>query len=167
VVLAGTGVRTLKADANGWFGALRLPPGEVRVTADAAGAVWVGTVRIEAGRVAEPVLWRADGDDDGDGRTNEEELLWGMNPGAADEEEAIQIEPMLGGLQMRFPGGPAGREFVVWYRRDLGPESDWEEIFRTVTSADEVPPVVDLSPWFSPGEDGFFRAEVRWAGAGG
>ena len=166
VVLSGPGVRMLRADANGWFGALRVPPGEVRLTAEALGAVWMGTVRIEAGRVAEPTLWRVDGDDDGDGVTNEEELLWGTDPGAVEGEEAILIEPMLGGLQMRFPGGPAGREFVVWYRRDLGVESDWEEIFRTVTSADEAPPVVDLSPWWAPVSGGFYRVEIRWAAGG-
>lgn len=162
ILVAGTSAREIKTDANGWFGCLGLPPGEVRITAQIPNRPMLATVRIQPGKVAQPTFWNPHSDDDGDGLSNGDELLWGSDPNQPSELPAARVEYRETRPCITFPHGPLGREFVLWHTQEIGVGSPWLEVHRQTTRPDEPAPILDLSPWLLSDSMGFFRIEIRW-----
>ncbi len=88
--MTGAASRTLQVDANGWFGAVELEPGEYFLAVTNAATRYVGTVVVGPGQVQRPLLWPAEADSDGDGISNEWELAWETDPAEAESVPQVQ-----------------------------------------------------------------------------
>jgi len=157
VTFSGAVNRTVTTDANGWFGLVDVPPGEVFCATTNAGVRWVGQTRVTAGTVAQPMLLLAAADDDGDGMANEDELLFGTDPQAVTSLVRLLLEATPEGLRLSLTPGTAGREYILWRRDEFAPETAWREVARVAGSEAGVSGAVEFPVQGTMDEAAFFR----------
>lgn len=135
VQMSGAVTRTVRADANGWFGVVDVPPGELFCATTNAGTRWVGQAMVTAGSVARPNLLAATLDADGDGLANEDELLFGMDPQQAVSFPRLTALVTPAGLRLTIQPGVPGRDYVLEHRpAPIGP-AGWREVARAAVNS--------------------------------
>jgi uncharacterized lipoprotein YddW (UPF0748 family) len=161
VTLAGSLNRTVRTDANGWFGAVEVPVGEVFCRATLGERRWLARADIAPGVVAQPILVPADEDADGDGFTNEEELVFGTETQASNSRPRLGLTPGPDGNQLTLTPAQPRREYSLWQAQSLAPDATWEMVARTVTGTGAANGPVTFPPQATPGATAFFRVQVR------
>lgn len=159
VQLSGAVSRTVRTGANGWFGVVDVPPGELFFATTNAGVRWVGQVMVTAAAVARPTLLAAAADDDGDGVANEDELLFGTDALLAADRPRLTLQVGPDEIRLALTPGRAGREYALQQRATLADDDAWREVARR-TGADPEPSVSFSVPAGSA-QTGYFRIEVR------
>ncbi len=154
VQLSGAVNRTARTDANGWFGVVDVPPGELFFATTNAGVRWVGQVAVTAATVARPTLLAAAADDDGDGVTNEDELLFGTAPDAADSLPRLRAVLTLQQLRLELRPGLTARDYVLESRMSLAESDEWQEVARGTANASGA---VEFTPDANSQTNAFFR----------
>lgn len=114
--------RTATTDANGWFGAVDLEPGDwyVRVPASGTNDARVGLAEGTAGNLSQPTLLDEAGDLDADGVSNLDEVLAGTDPRAA--ESVLRVAASFEGDGIRITCNPRrpGRRYQLERVLELG-----------------------------------------------
>jgi uncharacterized lipoprotein YddW (UPF0748 family) len=134
--------RTTTTDANGWFGAVDLDPGDWYVRIPAAGSTpaQVSLASGMVGGVATPTFLDEAGDADADGVSNLEEVLAGTDPRAA--ESVLRVGAVLepGGVRITCTPRRPGRRYQLEVSEDLG-DGRW-----TVVESNVGPEGIVLAP---------------------
>ena len=147
VTLRGPVTRTLRTDANGWFGAVDLPPGDylVSVAPLAGHPARTARVGIDAGPVRTPQLRASAEDDDGDGMANAAEDLAGTDPVDPDSVFQIGIGPADDGTpELHYGPVVVGRRYTVEWRPVDG--DAWRVLRGPVEADPGVHPLSGLTP---------------------
>lgn len=161
VSLTGALNRTVRTDANGWFGAVEVPVGGVFCQATHTGRRWLACADIAPGVVAQPVLLPADEDADGDGFTNEEELVFGTETEVSTSRPRLGLTPGPDGNQLTLTPAHPRREYSLWHALSLDADAAWEMIAETITGTEVADGPVAFPSLAMPGATAFFQVRVR------
>ncbi len=154
VQVSGAVTRTVRTDANGWFGLVDVPLGELFCATTNAGTRWVGQTIVTAGTVAQPRFLPAAADEDGDGLPNEDELLFGTDPTEAGSRPRLAARTSPAGLHFTLQPGVPGRDYKLERRPELLGAEGWQEVARAAVSVEAA---VEFPVTAADAETGFYR----------